>query len=381
LAWVALGLLVEPGNRDLGILVRQVGVVEALHRLLAGKATKQLVTATATRRGAADPYETAERALAEADRLGVRLVTPVDEEYPPQLEDLVTISEDVADPVRRNTFPPHCLWVRGGPALVEACEQSVAIVGSRASTSYGEHVGRDFAFGLAERGWTVVSGGAFGIDNAAHRGALAASGRTIAVLACGIDRPYPQSHAGLFDVIARTGLVVSEWPPGADPHRHRFLIRNRVIAAATVGTVMIEANARSGARFTLNRARRLNRLFLAVPGPITSAASVGCHEAVRDGATLVATVPHIIDAVGRLGDDLAPAARATPRARDSLTPLQARVLDGVRPRKPLTAAEIAAAVGVSARDARRVLPALTLAGFVVQVGGTYRLARSPSHEP
>src|SRR5262249_3667012 len=163
-------------------------------------------------------------------------------------------------------------------SLAEACERAVAIVGSRASTSYGDHIATDLAYSLAEQGWTIVSGGAYGIDTAAHRGALAAHGCTIAVLACGIDRPYPTPNASLFDRIGENGLLFSEWPPGPDPHRHRFLIRNRVIAAAGRGTVMVEAGRRSGARFTLARAHRLNRVCVAVPGPVTSAMSVGCHD-------------------------------------------------------------------------------------------------------
>jgi DNA processing protein len=271
--------------------------------------------------------------------------------------------------------------VRGAWALTEACERAVAVVGARACTAYGDHVAVDLGYGLAERGWTVVSGGAFGIDHAAHRGALAADGRTVAVLACGIDRPYPQSHIGLFDRIAETGLLISEWPPGSDPHGFRFLVRNRLIAAITQGTVMVEAHARSGSRNTLNRARALNRMCLAVPGPVTAAASVGCHEAIREGATLVASVAQVVDAVGRIGADLAPPARAEPVARDALDPTQARVLDGVRPRKILTAEQIAAAVGVAERDARRSLPALAVAGFVVQTSAGYRLARPSDRDP
>jgi DNA processing protein len=268
------------------------------------------------------------------------------------------------------------VWLRGEPSLAEVCERSVSVVGARASTSYGDHVAGELAFGLAERGWTIVSGGAYGIDAAAHRGALAAGGCTVAVLACGIDRPYPAAHASLFDRIGDRGLLLSEWPPGSDPHRHRFLIRNRVIAAATLGTLVVEANVRSGARNTLARARLLGRVRMAVPGPVTSAMSVGCHEEMRQGDVIVvATVAHVLDAVGRIGADLAPVVRAEESPRDRLTALQQQVLDGVRPRKMLGAEQIAATVGVSEQDARRTLPALELAGFVTAVDGGYRLRR------
>ncbi len=376
LARIALGHLLEPGNRDLGLLVSAVGPVEALARLRSGGVTDRLRGAASARLAAFDPYRLAEKALERADRLGARIITPEDAEWPHQLADLVHISQDVADPIHRDTYPPHCIWLRGSWPLAEVCERSVAIVGARASTAYGNHVASDLGFGLADRGWTVISGGAFGVDAAAHRGALAGAACTIAVLACGIDRPYPLSHITLFDRIAEQGLLLTEWPPGADPHRRRFLIRNRVIAAAAKGTVMVEANLRSGARFTLKRARELNRIVMAVPGPVTSAMSAGCHEELRAAESiLVASVAHVLDAVGRIGEDLAPLARAEETPRDRLTPLERQVLDGVRPRKLLAAEEIAAVVGVSTRDARRTLPSLEQAGFVTAQNGAYRLAR------
>jgi DNA processing protein len=323
-----------------------------------------------------EPSRLAERALDRAARVGARIVTPEDDEWPAQLADLIAVSRPGADAVDRDTDPPQCLWLRGPLMLREACERSVAVVGARASTSYGDNVANDMGYGLADRGWTVVSGGAFGIDAAAHRGALAASGPTIAVLACGVDRPYPQSHHMLFDRIAQSGLVLSEWPPGADPHRHRFLVRNRLIAALTRGTVLVEANVRSGARFTLGRARLLGRMAMAVPGPVTSAMSNGAHEELREpGTVLVARTDHILDAVGDIGADLAPVPRAEPTQRDLLSPLQRQVLDGVRPRKILTAEEIAATVGVSAREARATLPALERGRFVTAQGSGYRLWR------
>jgi len=310
-ARIALAHLVEPGSRALGLLVAGVGPVEALARLRAGEVSDELRAAAAPRLTEVDPDQQVDRALARAQRLGVRIVTPEDEEWPGHLDQLALISVPGSDRIRRDTFPPHCVWLRGEPGLAEACERSVAVVGARASTSYGDHVAGELAFGLAERGWTIVSGGAFGIDAAAHRGALAAGGCTVAVLACGIDRPYPAAHAALFDRIADRGLLLSEWPPGSDPHRHRFLVRNRVIAAATLGTLVVEANVRSGARNTLGRARLLSRVLMAVPGPVTSAMSVGCHEEMRQGdVVVVATLAHVLDAVGRLGVDLAPVVRA-----------------------------------------------------------------------
>jgi DNA processing protein len=380
LARIALGLLVEPGNRELGLLTRATGPVVALARVVNGQAGSRLRDLAATRLSGRDPYRLAEVAIERADRLGARLVTPDDDEWPHRLEDLVQISRAGTRPIDKDTMPPQCLWVRGDWPLAEALDRSVAIVGARASTAYGDHVATDLGYGLAGRGWTVVSGGAFGIDAAAHRGALAADGITVAVLANGVDRPYPLSHASLFEQIAGAGLVISEWPPEADPHRHRFLVRNRVIAAATRGTVMVEANARSGARFTLHRARDLGRAQLVVPGPVTSAMSVGCHEELREPeVTLVTNPGHVIEAVGRIGEEFVAEPRGVDEPHDRLTDIQRQVLDGVLPRKVRTAEEIGRVVGVPPREARQILPALCALQFVVPVEGGYRLRR-PSDE-
>jgi DNA processing protein len=382
MARIVLAHLAEPGRRDLGVLVRAVGPVEALARVIAGAVPDSLRAVTAARLSGVDPAALAAQAVAEAARVGARIITPEDDEWSPRLDDLVVLSRPVSDPVERDTDPPHCVWLRGPLHLREACERSVAVVGARACTSYGDRVAADLAYGLVERDWTVVSGGAFGIDAAAHRGVLAAGGRTVAVLACGIDRTYPPSHGLLFERIAGSGLIFSEWPPGADPHRHRFLVRNRVIAALTRGTVVVEAALRSGARSTLRRARQLGRMAMVVPGPVTSGLSAGAHEELREpNTTLVARTDHILDAVGTIGADLAPIPRAQPNARDALSRIERQVLDGVRPRKILTAEQIARAVGVSAREARAALPALVRARFVTAEGTGYRLWRKSDDAP
>jgi DNA processing protein len=381
-ARITLAHLAEPGRRDLGVLVRSVGPVQALARALSGAVPESLRDVVAARLSRLDPTTLAARAVADAARVGARIVTPEDDEWSARLDDLVVLSKPVPDPIERDTDPPHCVWLRGPLHLREACERSVAVVGARASTSYGDRVAADLAYGLVERDWTVVSGGAFGIDAAAHRGALGAGGRTVAVLACGIDRPYPPSHRLLFERISEAGLIFSEWPLGADPHRHRFLVRNRVIAALARGTVVVEAALRSGARSTLRRARQLGRMAMVVPGPITSALSVGAHEELRQpDTTLVAGTDHIVEAVGAIGVDLAPVVRAEPTARDALSPLERQVLDGVRPRKILTAEEIARVVGVPARDARATLPALVRGRFVTPDGAGYRLWRKSDDQP
>jgi len=224
----------------------------------------------------------------------------------------------------------------------------------------------------------VVSGGAYGIDAAAHRGALTSGGITVAVLACGVDRPYPMGNAALFERIANSGLLVSEWPPGTEPHRHRFLIRNRVIAALTSGTVMVEASARSGATSTLRRAAALKRPAMVVPGPVTSAMSVGCHDMLREiaGSRLVTGLAHVLDEVGRIGVDLAPPARGPVHVRDGLDQDSAQLLEAVPARRAVGAEEIAARAGMELRLALRKLALLTDLGLLRRVeGGGYALAR------
>ncbi len=283
--------------------------------------------------------------------------------------------------------PPVALWVRGPGRLDDLADRSVAIVGSRASTAYGEHVAGEFGYQLAERGWAVVSGGAYGIDAAAHRGALAVDGPTIAVLACGVDRPYPAGNGSLLHRIAESGLVVSEWPPGAAPHQHRFLVRNRLIAGLTRGTVVVEAAARSGAIATANRARRLSKQVMVVPGPVTSAMSVGCHELLREHlgeeespARLVASAAHVIEEVGRLGADLAEPPERPSDTRDRLSDLAVRVLDACPVRIGVSAERLATVAGCEVLDVLRVLPALELAELVQWTGEGWRVASPPKQE-
>lgn len=384
LARIALGWLVEPGNRALWQRVADHGPVRVLDGLLVTGGGDLLCQAAGARVDAADPRRLAEEALARTHRLGARVVVPEDDEWPRQLDDLIRIGTDGKDPVERDVAPPLCLWVRGPWRLDEALDRSVAVVGSRAATSYGEYVARKIGYGLAEKDWTLVSGGAYGVDAHAHRGAMTAGGTTVVVLACGVDRPYPAGHANLFDRVVEDGLLISEWPLGAEPFKHRFLIRNRVIAALTRGTVVVEAAARSGALQTLRRARQLERPAMAVPGPVTSAMSVGCHEWLRqEGVRLVAGVPHIVEEVGRLGVDLAPVPRGPERAGDRLDPAERRLVEALLKRKALSAQALAVRAGVTLRDAMRLLPGLVVRGFAQRREHGYLLTApdgGPGHE-
>ncbi|MEV4120316.1 DNA-processing protein DprA [Micromonospora sp. NPDC049645] len=378
LARVALTWLAEPGTRAVHHLVERHGPVATLDLLLdGGSPDGWLHTTVAARSAAGDARAVAAEALERADRLGARLVTPDDEEWPARVAGLAALRlPDVSRRVDGETAPPLCFWVRGGWPLGEALDRSVAVVGARAATGYGQHVATELGYGLAERDWTVVSGGAFGIDAAAHRGALNADGLTVAVLACGLDRPYPMGNAALFDRIADTGLLVSEWPPGSEPLRPRFLIRNRVIAAGTLGTVVVEASARSGATQTARRAIHANRVAMVVPGPVTSAMSVGAHEFLREHpkARLVTGVAHVLEEVGRIGADLAPLARGPQRAADALDDDARSLLEALPRRGAMGVDRLSARARVDVRTALRKLSLLEELSMVVRRDDGYALA-------
>jgi DNA processing protein len=385
LARVALTWLAEPGTWSVHDLVAEAGAVSALELLIAGDGPNaQLRSAVAARMAGGDPRQVAEVAMSRARRLGARIVTPTDEEWPAQVYDLVRLRSVGGDRrVDRETAPPLCLWVRGSWPVDAALRRSVAVVGARAATGYGVHLATEMGYGLAERDWTVVSGGAYGIDAAAHQGSLGAGGLTVAVLACGVDRPYPVGNTALFDRIADTGLLVSEWAPGAEPLRPRFLIRNRVIAAATAGTVLVEAAARSGATQTMRRALALGRRAMATPGPVTSAMSVGCHELLREcpEARLVTGVPHVVEEVGQIGADLAPPARGPQRPRDLLDDEAAGVLEALPRRGPLDLDALCARAGIDLRTAMRKLSMLEQLGLVARREGGYALAKPQGPRP
>ncbi len=380
-AW--LSRAAEPGSVAVWRFVERVGPVQAVRLLRAGAAPEAVQALVGVR--AEQDASLAD--LHRAERCGARLVVPEDDEWPALALHALTVAvtsggTDTAEMGDRTTapVPPVALWVRGAGHLAEVVDRSVAVVGARACTTYGQHVAGDLAHRLGERGWTVVSGGAYGIDAAAHRGSLAAGAPTVAVLACGVDRVYPSGNGALLERIAQEGLVVSEWPPGSAPHRHRFLVRNRLIAALTRGTVVVEAAARSGAQATARRAHRLGRPVMVVPGPVTSAMSVGCHELLRDagvGAVLVGSAAHVLQEVGRLGEDLAPPAEGAPDARDGLSDLAVRVLDACPVRRGVSPERLAAVAGCGVVEVMQVLPALELAGLVQWTDTGWRVAPRP----
>ncbi|MGK5678717.1 DNA-processing protein DprA [Actinoplanes sp. URMC 104] len=375
---MTLTWLAEPGNRTVWSLVQRDGAVATLTRLLRGDLPDGGLRAGVLAKAATlDPRRLADLTLRRAERLGARIVVPSDEEWPARVESLATLSLDAPRQVDRDVRPPLCFWVRGPWPLGEALERSVAVVGARAASGYGTHVTTEIAYGLAAHGWTVVSGGAYGIDSAAHRAAMAAGGRTVAVLACGVDRPYPVGNSAMFEQIAESGLLISEWPPGSEPLKHRFLIRNRVIAAATAGTVLVEAAARSGAIQTMGRVLALRRPAMVVPGPVTSAMSVGCHELLRErpDATLVTGLAQVLETVGRIGEYPADPPRGPEHRRDALDDESALLLEAVPRRGTATPEELAAKAGLDLRTVLRRLSLLELTGLVERRGDGVTLAR------
>lgn len=369
LARAGLSRAVEPGDLLVTREVSARGAVAAWQRV---------------RRSGHEPEVSPEQDLAEAAKVGARFVMPGDEEWPSALDDLTRTagSGDAA--------APFGIWVRGRLPTSAATDRSVAIVGSRAATSYGLHVAGEVALDLAASGWHVISGGAFGVDGAAHRGALVGSGSgsgpqgtTVAVLAGGVDVPYPRAHTALLErVLDEGGLLVSEAPPGAAPLRRRFLSRNRLIAALATGTVVVEAGVRSGALSTARHARRLGRQVLAVPGPVTSGLSAGPHLLLRQWpeAQLVTTAAEVIEAVGRIGE-LAPLPMPEAGPRDGLEPLMHAVLDALPARKPRSVDDVARRCGISADTAGLVLQPLLTAGLVERTPDGWRLStlgRKPS---
>lgn len=357
-ARVAWSFLAEPRSRALAELFQRCGAVEALARLRDGALGRR--EGWETRLPELDVV-----ALAHAaDRQRVGVLVPGDTGWPEVLDRLAE--------------PPYCLYVRGQADLAGLTERSVAVVGSRAATEYGLRVAADLAHGLVGRGWTVVSGAAYGIDAASHRAALAGDGPTVAVLACGADRAYPMAHRGLLDSIAARGAVVSEVPPGCAPYRSRFLARNRLIAALTRATVVVEASLRSGSLTTAKEARRLHLPVGAVPGPVTSMGSAGCHALVRDaGAVLVTDAAEVAELAARIGEDLLPDPRTTSRAaEDDLEPLAYGVWSAVPVRGGVSNERLVASCGVPLARLLGVLAALEADGLVMRDAGLWRKAPS-----
>ena len=343
---------VEGGDPAVTELVQSTGAETAWAKIIEG-----VLGEPAAQRAAAVPIDAVAR-LAKASAM--RFVVPGEDEWPSGLDDLRH-----AESIQRRGGEPLGLWMRGPAHLAHLMERSVAIVGSRAATAYGNGIAADLAADLVERGVTVLSGGAFGIDVAAHRGALAAGGPTVCVLANGVDVAYPPGHSALFETLAKDQLLVSELPPGAHPTRVRFLARNRLIAAMSRGTIVVEAALRSGARNTASWALGCGRPLMAVPGSVYSRASTATHLMIRSGqAVLVTSAAEVLELISDMGQAMLPLAQGGTRATDALTETQLAVFEAIPARRRAPAGDIALAANVSVPSCLAALTALESAGLV-----------------
>lgn len=355
-ARAAWSLVAEPGDGDAGRLVAELGAERAMAALIARVRDESAPVAAPIGQAAIDRWRgrvdaaAVQLALRQAARFGAALVIPGDEHWPAGFADL-------------GDHAPHALWVRGEPSRLAALSRSVAVVGARAATAYGEHVAMESAAGLVDRGIAVVSGAAFGIDGAAHRAALASDGMTVAFLAGGVDRFYPAGHDQLLHAIEQRGAVVSEVPCGVTPSKWRFLQRNRLIAAATGATVVIEAGWRSGSINTANHAAQLGRPIGAVPGPVTSSASAGCHRLLRESdAVCVTSAAEMAQLLGD-GDPAGPAGEPG-AAVEVASPTRVRLLDAMSATSGRPPERLAAISGLAPDRVRAELGLLELEGRV-----------------
>ncbi|SFC43883.1 DNA processing protein [Nocardioides terrae] len=365
LARVALNVAFEPADLELAQQVSAHGAVAVCRRLIdTGKLGSRSAEAVA-RLDAVDPADELER----AHRSDLRFVVPGDAEWPSQLDDL----EHAADVTEGRGGVPLGLWVRG-PVRLDSLADSVAVVGSRSATDYGTTIAREISAQLAAERWAVVSGAAYGIDQAAHRGALAGGGVTVAVLACGADRFYPAAHERLIGHLAEHAAVISEAPPGAAPMRLRFLARNRIIAALSRGTVIVEAAPRSGALNTASWTDAISRPVMGVPGPVTAMTSAGVHVLLRRGATVVTNAGEVLESVGASGEHLAIDLRGPERPRDRLSMTQQQVLEAVPLFRPSGLESIARIAGLGTAETERHLADLTRNGFAERSSTGWRLS-------
>jgi DNA processing protein len=364
-AWAYLSRVTEPPCPALTEYVGVHGPVEAAARIRSGTEPPSLTDAVAGRR---DIDRSADD-LAMLDRRGGRLITPDDDEWP-----YLSFAAFGAEDVRRKQDGrvPMVLWAIGPARLDDIADRAAAIVGTRAATAYGEHMAATLADGLVEHDVAVVSGGAYGIDGAAHRAALAAEGCTVAVLAGGIDVPYPSGHSALLHRISQTGLLLTEYPPGVRPARFRFLARNRLVAALGRATVVVEAGLRSGAANTASWAAAMGRVVCAVPGPVTSSASAGCHVLLRGTALLVDRPDELVEIVGKAGE-FADEPQHPVAALDGLSRPERLVYEALPARGYRSLEEIAVDAALPAESVLGPLALLEVSGLVQRKEGRWRI--------
>lgn len=383
IARVTWSVLAEPGDSVAGALVKSLGAVSALHRAFQASPVATSETSRAQLAESTSPTVAAQMirdgmerwqprartqlvrdAIDAALRINARLLLPGDESWPEGVDDL-------------GHHAPLVLWARGSTEPLVA-PASVAIVGARAATAYGEHLATELAADLASTGIVVISGGAYGIDGAAHRAALRSGGTTLAFLAGGVDRLYPAGHTTLLERIIESGALISEVPPGTAPTKWRFLARNRLISAASGATVVVEAGARSGSLNTASHAASIGRPLGAVPGPVTSAASTGCHRLLREYDARCIT--QASDVRELLGIGPQPAVRPGAPNRDqtkSMTdPDLVRLHDALSSRTPRSVDDIARRSGLAVSHVETLLGLVSLDGSVTRDERGWRRALS-----
>jgi DNA processing protein len=354
--------IAEPGDRTAGLVVAALGAADALDAVVARWPAPQWAAAVehsgvdgipeSEFQQAIERWQprlksaTALLAVRQAARYGARLLVPDAPGWPIGLEDL-------------GLHAPIALWMRGTDDALQALATSIAIVGARAATGYGEYVTMDLTAGLVDRGFAIVSGAAYGIDGMAHRAALASHGKTAAFLAGGVDRFYPSGHDALLTRIVEEGAVLSELPCGQPPTKWRFLQRNRLIAAASQATVVVEAGWRSGSLNTAGHAAEIGRPIGAIPGPVNSAASAGCHRLIRDyDATLVTNADEIVELYGGSPGTSRVVSAGNETSEDSSE--QTRLLDALSFSAPREVRDIAARAGLSTAAVQSLLGALEI---------------------
>ncbi|GGG69997.1 DNA-processing protein DprA [Corynebacterium pelargi] len=379
-AWAYVSRTIEGPSRDLQALLAQGRDIEAIacgikkREQWCGALLKQTQSRYAEDRSRED--------LATIQALGGRLITPEDEEWPCEAFDqafgfAASGASEHSRSYADDAVAPHALWVRG-QHLGALSQQAIAMVGTRAISSYGRSVCSSIGEYLAQQHWTIVSGGALGVDTAAHQAALGAGGATVAVAACGLDRSYPARNGKLFEQMLERGAVISEYPPGMSPHRHRFLTRNRLVAALSAGVVVVEAAWRSGALNTLLWAQALGKVAMAIPGPISSVNSLGCHEKIKSGdAQMVCSGQEILELTQRLGSVDATAQYELDFAADPIQRLprnELRVFDALSTR-PQGAEDISQQSGLSMALCMHLLVTLEHKGLIQREGARWLRAQ------
>lgn len=353
IAYLAWNVIAEPGDTAAHELVTAHGALQALEIVETGNSAG-LEPATREFSEALQRWQprtnarTVTPSIRNAMRSDAVLLLPGDERWPSIVDDL-------------GTHAPLMLWARGNLTQPLTKANTISIIGARSATPYGSAVASDLAYELATDALTIVSGGAYGIDAAAHRAAIRAGGKTVAFIAGGIDRIYPEGNRALFEEMLENGTIYSEVAPGTAPTRWRFLARNRLLAAAGA-TIVVEAGYRSGALNIAGHAASLARPLGAVPGPVTSSTSAGCHRLLRDyDATCITSTEDIHELLG------------TTQAENHLADARmTRVLDALSPRTPRTTLDVAARAGLSERSTEALLALAELEATATRDGNEWK---------